>query len=198
MQRQILIGLFTVIGTLAFASAAFAETYRINTVHSSVQFKVRHLVAWVRGEFTDFKGNFEFNPENPSESSMVIVIRAESINTNNEQRDEHLRSGDFLDAAANPELLFVSTRVTADEIIGDLTLHGVKKEVTLEYEYHGEMMDQWKNRRAGFSASTVIDRKDFGITFNQVLDEGGLVIGDDITIEIEIEADVKTEPTTGN
>ncbi|PIQ86974.1 MAG: polyisoprenoid-binding protein [Candidatus Omnitrophica bacterium CG11_big_fil_rev_8_21_14_0_20_45_26] len=167
--------------------AAAAKTFNINSIHSSISFKVRHLVAQVRGEFTQFKGTIVLDEDHLENSKVTAVIDADSINTNDTQRDEHLKSSDFLNVASYPEILFISKSIKDNQITGDLIMHGVTKSVTLNFEYHGTQEDQWHNLRAGFSASGVIDRRDFGITFNQTLDQGGVVIGDEIKIDIEIE-----------
>ena len=166
----------------------------IDTTHSSVGFSVRHLlVSKVRGAFTKWSGSLLFDENAPGESRVEVTIDAASVDTHEPKRDEHLRSGDFLDVARFPELTFKSTRVESAgkgrfRVTGDLTLHGVTREVVLDVEDAGRVKDPWGGERAGFSATAAIDRKEFGIVFNQVLDAGGLALGERIDVAIEIEA----------
>src|SRR5581483_5356034 len=154
----------------------------IDTAHSSVGFSVRHLlVSKVRGAFTKWSGSLSFDESAPHESRVEVTIDAASVDTHEPKRDEHLRSGDFLDVARFPALTFKSTRVEAAgkgrfRVTGDLTLQGVTREVVLDVEDAGRVKDPWGGERAGFSATAAIDRKEFGIVFNQVLDAGGLAL----------------------
>jgi polyisoprenoid-binding protein YceI len=161
--------------------------------HSSISFKVRHLlVAKVRGRFTRWRGALHFDERHPSDSSVDVEIDAGSIDTAEPARDAHLRSADFFDVANFPHMTFRSRRVEAAgegfRVAGELTLRGVTRPVVLEVEYGGSMRDPYGNDRAGFSARATIDRKAFGINFNQVLDHGGLALGELVTIEIEVAA----------
>jgi polyisoprenoid-binding protein YceI len=170
------------------------EKWQFDLAHSGISFWVRHLlVSKVRGSFTRFAGDLHFNEAVPAESHLEVQIEAASVDTHEAKRDEHLRSPDFFDAAKYPHLTFRSTRVEAAgseryRVTGDLTIHGVTHEATLDVEYAGRVKDPWGGERAGFSARSTIDRKDFGIVFNQVLDAGGLALGDKVEIAIEIEA----------
>jgi len=166
---------------------AATKTFKIITTHSNISFKIQHLVTKVKGEFTNFKGKIELDQEDLTQSKVTAIISVESISTNNKQRDEHLLSGDFFDVKVYPEIIFVSKKITKDKVIGDLTMHGVTKEVSLDYEFHGVRKDKWHNLRAGFSVQGVLDRQDFNIVFNQQLDTGGFVLGNEITIEIDLE-----------
>ncbi len=163
-------------------------------VHSSIGFTVRHLVvSKVRGRFNKWTGSMRFDEEHPERSSVEIQIEAASVDTGEPQRDTHLRSPDFFDVEKFPQLTFRSTRVArkADgdfTVDGELSLHGVTRPVVLAVEYGGSLKDPWGKQRAGFTATTTVDRKDFGIRFNQVLDAGGVALGDHVSIAIDIEA----------
>lgn len=171
-------------------------TWEIDASHSGVHFSVRHLVvAKVRGRFTAFAGTLAFDEAAPERSSVEVRIDAGSINTGVDQRDAHLRSPDFFDAEKFPALTFVSRRVerSADgfTVTGDLTIRGVTREVVLPVEYAGHTKDPWGGERAGFAARVAIDRKDFGLTWNQLLEAGGVAVGDKVEIELEVEAVLK-------
>lgn len=170
-------------------------TYTIDTAHSHAQFTVRHMmISNVRGGFRNVTGTILYDPENPTASSVEAVIDVGSISTGDEQRDGHLKSADFLDAAHFPTITFNSTKVETAapgelKLTGDVTIHGVKREVTLQLEGPTpEGKDPFGNIRIGLSASTKIKRSDFGLTFNAVLDTGGVLVGDDLKIEIDVEA----------
>jgi polyisoprenoid-binding protein YceI len=171
-----------------------ATTWQLDTAHSSINFAVRHMVvSRVRGRFTDWEGQVTFDPESPQQSSVEVRIKAASVTTAEAQRDAHLRSADFLDVETFPELTFSSREVHSIgdgklRITGPLTLHGVTRDVSLDAEYLGWAKDPWGGERAGFSAKTSLDRRDFGLTFNQVLETGGVLVGDRIDIQIDIEA----------
>jgi len=184
----------TALVLVALAAGAQAATYAIDAGHSSVSFKVKHMmVSNVRGAFTEFEGSFDFDPEAPKSAKVTAVIQMASVNTNDEKRDEHLRSADFFDVANHPTMEFESTKVESkggEEYVlhGKLTLNGVTKSVELDVEFNGVVLDPWGNTRAGFEAEGEIDRKDFGITWSKNMDGGGLVVGDTVKIELEIEA----------
>ena len=170
------------------------DRWEIDSSHSSVHFSVRHLViAKVRGSFGRWTGTVQVPDGDFSRATVDVTIDASSIDTGVEQRDAHLKSPDFFDVAQFPELRFVGKRVQpragADiDVIGDLTIKGITREVTLRVEQLGEARDPWGNLRAVFSAQTSIDRKDFGLTWNQVLETGGVMVGDRVQIEAEIQA----------
>jgi polyisoprenoid-binding protein YceI len=170
------------------------DRWEIDGAHSSIQFTVRHmLVSKVRGRFTKWTGTLRFDEKNLSASSVDVDIDANSVETNEPQRDAHLRSPDFLDAAAFPRLTFKSTRVekTGDrtfKVTGDLSIRGVIRTAVLNVEHGGTLKDPWGKERAGFTATTKIDRKEFGVSFNQVLDVGGLALGEEGDIAIDLEA----------
>jgi polyisoprenoid-binding protein YceI len=170
------------------------ERWEIDTSHSSLHFSVRHLViAKVRGGFTRWSGTVQLPDAEFSEATVAVTIDASSIETGVADRDAHLKSPDFLDVAQYPELRFVGTRVqprSADEIdvVGDLTIRGVTREVSLRVEQHGQAKDPWGNVRAAFTATATIDRRDFGLTWNQALESGGVLVGDKVEIEAEVQA----------
>lgn len=170
-----------------------AGSYSLDASHSTVGFSVRHMVvSKTRGRFTEFEGEINF-AEDPLQSSVNVTIQAASINTADEKRDEHLRSADFFHIEQHPTLTFASTAVrhvggSEFEVDGNLTVAGVTKSVTLELEYEGTVNDPWGGVRSGFHAKTKINREDFGLTWNAALEAGGVVVGKDITIELEIEA----------
>ncbi len=170
------------------------EKWEIDSSHSGIHFSVRHLVvAKVRGQFARWSGTILADDGDLARGTVDVVIDASSIATGVADRDKHLMSPDFLDVARFPEITFKGKRVEKrnDErwqVSGDLTIHGVTREVQLDVEYAGKTKDPWGNERAGFSARTAIDRKDFGLTWNQLLEAGGLMVGDRIEIELEVEA----------
>jgi len=170
------------------------QQWQFDFVHSSIGFTVRHLlVSKVRGRFTKWSGALRFDEDAPSTSFVDVVIDAASVDTAEAQRDVHLRSADFLDVEHHPRLTFKSTRVEAIDgesfkVTGELSIRGVTRPAILEVSYGGRMKDPWGNDRVGFTARTTIDRKEFGLTFNQILDHGGLALGEKVAIEIDIEA----------
>lgn len=169
-------------------------TYEIDPAHSSVHFSVRHLmVSNVRGEFTKVTGTIRFDSDNPAASSVEAAIDASSINTREAQRDTHLKSADFLDSDKFPTITFRSKHIEPREgggtVTGDLTIHGVTREITLTVEdLTPEVQDPWGKRRIGASATTKLNRKDFGVAWNAALETGGLVVGDEVKVNIEVEA----------
>ncbi len=170
-------------------------TWHFDTTHSSIAFSVRHLlVAKVRGHFQTWSGTLQLDEKDLAKSSVAIAIDASSVDTNEAKRDAHLRSADFFDVERFPKVTFVSTRVEVESderlrVTGDLTIRGVTHPVTLDVEVGGIMkQDPWGQRRAGFSAHATIDRKAFGVSWNQALDHGGLALGDKVTLAIDVEA----------
>jgi len=169
-------------------------TYQIDSSHSAAHFSVRHLmVSNVRGEFSKLSGTIVYDASNPTNSTVEAKADVTSISTRDAQRDAHLKSADFFDVEKFPELSFVSTKVVKDgdewKLKGNLTIHGVTKEVTLTVEGPTpEVKDPWGGFRFGVTAETKILRKDFGLGFNMVLEAGGVVIGEEVKISIEIEA----------
>jgi polyisoprenoid-binding protein YceI len=150
------------------------------------------MISKVRGNFESFSGTIELNEQNPAQTTVEVQVEAASINTRDDQRDGHLKSADFLDAENHPYLTFKSKRVevTGDEtarLVGDLTIRGVSKEVSLDVVFEGQAKSPWGMTSAGFSASTKIDRTDWGLTWNQALETGGILVGDTLSIDIELE-----------
>jgi polyisoprenoid-binding protein YceI len=169
-----------------------AGTWDIDPVHSDVSFTVRHMmVSKVRGRFGTFSGEITTGQE-VTASSVTATLDATSIDTNNEQRDNHIRSADFFDVANHPEWTFVSTGVREDDgdvlLDGELTIKGVTRPVVLSLQVEGFGPDPFGGTRAGFSATTTINRNDFGVDISMPLDGGGVVVGDKVTINLEIEA----------
>lgn len=172
-------------------------TWDLDTVHSSVSFSVRHMVvAKTRGHFEKWGATLELDPQNLAASKVTAKIEAASIDTNEEKRDGHLRSADFLDVEKFPTIDFASTRfeVVSKEalrITGNLSIRGVTKTVVLDTEFGGIAKDLWGGERIGFTAKTKIDRKEFGLVWNQALEAGGVLVGDTVEITIELEASRK-------
>ena len=186
------IGIVMLIGTLLWSPAVWAANYAIDKDHTTVSFKIRHLFSKVEGTFNDFAGTFVYDPGHPEQWTAEATIQAASIDTNVEKRDQHLRSKDFFDAGKYPAITFKSTGVTDvsathAKLQGLLSLHGVEKPVVLDVEIHGEGKDPWSNFRAGFTATTTINRKDFGLTWNEVLESGQVLVGEEVQITLEVE-----------
>ena len=174
-------------------------TYQIDSSHSAAHFSVRHMmIANVRGEFTKVSGTILYDPENPKNSSVEAVIDASSIATRDPQRDAHLRSADFLDAEKYPVLTFRSKSISGErgdwKVTGDLTIRGVTREVTLEVEGPTpETRDPWGNLRIGATATGKINRKDFGLTWNTALETGGVLVGDEVKLTLDVEGVRQTQ-----
>ncbi len=169
------------------------SSWKIDSTHSEVEFAVKHLmITTVKGRFSDVEGELLIVPGNPSASTVSAVIKTKSIDTHTDQRDEHLRSADFLDVANNPEITFKSTRITGDKtefkLTGNLTIRGVTKEITLDVTNEGSGKDPWGGERMGFSATTKFDRRDFGLTWNQAIESGGVVVGHEVKVSIDVQA----------
>ena len=178
------------------APAVRAETYEIDASHSQVGFRIKHLVGKVPGRFTGFSGTIEFTPGKPESWKVEAKIDPATINTDNEKRDGHLKAADFFDVAKYPEMSFKSTKVTdakgdTAKLHGELTMHGVTKPVVLDLEIGGTTKDPWGNTRAGFTATGKINRKDFGIVWNKTLDAGGLMLGEEVAVSLDIESVLK-------
>jgi polyisoprenoid-binding protein YceI len=173
--------------------------YVLDVAHSRLGFVARHaMVTKVRGAFNDFEGTAHLDGDDPAKSYATVSIDVASVDTRQPQRDDHLRTNDFFDAATYPKITFVSTAVEKlDEetfrMAGDLTIKNVTKSVSVDFEYSGSATDPYGNQRVGFEGSTVINRKDFGVNFNAVLETGGVMVSEKITLEFEISA-IKTQP----
>ena len=168
--------------------------YNLDVVHSRLGFVARHaMVTKVRGSFSEFAGSFDLDASNWPASKAQVAIEVASVDTRNEQRDAHLRTNDFLDAPNYPQISFTSTRIeqTAEDtfaVTGDLTIKGTTRPVTVEFVYTGRAVDPYGNVRIGFEGISTINRSDFGMTFNAVLDTGGVLVSDKITLEFDISA----------
>ena len=174
--------------------ATVTGTYAIDPAHSQVGFVARHaMVTKVRGSFNEFEGSGYFDIDQPSNSALELSIKTASIDTRNADRDAHLRSGDFFDVENYPEIRFVSTSVEqtdadAYRVSGDLTIKDVTKPVTVDFDYAGAAVDPFDNQRIGFEGKTVVNRKDWGLTWNAGLAAGGVLVGEKVTLEFDIAA----------
>lgn len=181
----------------AFAGAApvAAATWALDPSHTSVQFAIRHMmVSNVRGEFTKLSGTVQGDESAPAEAVIDVTIDAASIDTRDAKRDDHLRGKDFFDVATHPTITFKSKKIApagaaAFKVTGDLTMHGVTKEVVLDVaDVTPAIKDPFGKTRAGARATTKVNRKDFGIDWSKTMDTGGLVVGDEVTVTIDVEA----------
>lgn len=189
MLKKILILIAVSILTAQIASAA---TYKVDPVHSQIEFTVDHLVVFkVSGSLNEYQGEIEADPGTKSLQSAKAEIKVASIDTREPKRDGHLLSADFFDAENHPLMTFASKRVEGSgdniTVVGDLSIRGTTKEVALKGSFRGENTDPWGNIRAGFSASTTINRHDYGLSWNKALETGGFVVGDKVTINLEIQ-----------
>jgi polyisoprenoid-binding protein YceI len=174
-------------------TAAPVTTWTIDASHTHVAFAVKHLmISTVRGRFTDVDGTATHDERQPERSAIAVRIRAASIDTREPQRDAHLRSSDFLDAEQFPEIAFTSTRLDGDlsgdfTLVGDLSIRGVTRQVALAGTAEGRTTDPWGGERLGFSATAKISRSAFGLTWNQALEAGGVVVGDEVKLTLDVE-----------
>lgn len=171
---------------------ASAAKWSIDQAHSSAEFRVRHFFTKVPGKFAEMNGEIVFDPANIEASSAVITIPVASVDTNNEKRDGHLQSADFFDAANHPNITFTSTKFRKEgetiKVDGLLNMRGIEKPVTLDVQFLGAGPDNWGGTRAGFEVTTTINRKDWDIVWNNVLDNGGTMLGDEVEIRIAVQA----------
>jgi polyisoprenoid-binding protein YceI len=176
------------------STATKTSTWTIDAAHSDAEFSLKHMmISTVKGRFRTVAGQIRLDEEQPEASSVTATIEAASVDTGVEMRDNHLRSADFFDAETYPQLAFRSTRVERvdDEnwrVAGDLTIRGVTREVVLATAYEGQILDAFGKQRAAFTATTQINRKDFGLNWNGVIESGGVVVGDRVKIELQIAA----------
>ncbi len=177
---------------LVFVLSIQVAAWELDGTHSSVQFVVSHLtISKVRGEFTDFDGALNFNGQSLKDGSVSFTVKTASVSTGNTNRDDHLKSDDFFNAEKFPEIKFVSKQVTPGEgnkfkLAGDLTIRDVTKEVTFDCEFHG-IIEAMGGKRSGFSAEATINRQDFKVAFARALEGGGLVVGNDVKLSLELE-----------
>ncbi len=175
-------------------------TWKIDYSHSTIEFVARHLmIARVRGQFDKFTGDVNLDEANPANTTVSVKVETASINTREQNRDAHLRSADFFDSENTPYLTFESRKVEVLDdnhaaLTGDLTIRGTTRPITLKVEYNGRAISPWGTESAGFSASTRINRKDWGLNWNKALETGGVLVGDDVDINIELE--VVKQPET--
>ena len=183
------------------APASLTGTYTIDPTHSRIGFVARHaMVTKVRGSFNEFEGSGYFDAENPAVSDLQLTIKAASIDTRNADRDGHLKGNDFFDMETYPEITFASTAVvqvddTNYRVSGDLTIKGVTKPVTVDFEFTGTAVDPYGNTRVGFEGKTTINRKDWGVSWNATLDTGGVLVSEKVTLEFEVSA-IRTPDAT--
>jgi len=178
--------------------------WTLDPAHTQIEFAVKHMMfTTVRGQFSKFEGALDLDRESPETSSIEVTIDASSIDTGVKDRDEHLRSDDFFDVQKFPEITFRSTDVSGSitegdelEVTGDLTIRDVTREVTLDARFEGTGTDPWGGTRAGFTATTKIDRRDFGLEWNQALETGGVLVGHDITITLQVQAVLQEQAET--
>jgi len=185
---------FVLSAILAVAALPLAaDIYKVDKSHSDVDFKVRHLVSNVTGKFTDFDGTITMQPGKPGASSVEFSINAGSNDTGNADRDKHLHTADFFDVEKFPAITFKSTSIAPAKkkdlynVTGDLTIRGITKRVTIPVQFLGSARDPWGNDKAGFSLTTTINRKDFGVNWNKALDNGGLLLSDEVEVTINLE-----------
>jgi len=179
--------------------ALAADVHTVDKNHSEVSFQIRHLVTQVRGNFNDYEGTINLDPANLEKSSVDFRIKAASIDTNNADRDKHLRTEEFFFVEKYPEITFQSKSIKKAgkdtyNVTGTLTMRGVAKEVTLPVTWLGAVKDPRGNEKAGFATALTLNRKDYGINWNAALDNGGFVLGDDVKVEINLETQKKKEP----
>jgi len=175
------------------APAGAKTAWKLDSSHSIVEFSAKHLmITTVKGRITDLEGTIYTDENDPKSSSVEATLKTASIDTRTDQRDQHLRSADFLNVVVYPEIKFRSTRIEGGKqefkLTGDLTIKDVTRPITLDVTFEGQTKDPWGGERVGFSATGKIDRRDFGLTWNQLLETGGVAVGNDIKIGIEIEA----------
>ena len=181
------------LAVIAVSASAQTDQWQIDKVHSTVGFSVRHMVvAKTTGEFNEFDGSLGFDGQNLAAGTVEVNVQMASVDTDDAKRDEHLRGADFFDVANFPTMIFKSKKVIpgkdgAFQLVGDLTIRGTTKEVTFDCEFHGVINDPWGNTRAGFSAGTKINRQDFKVSWSKALDTGGVVVGDEVTVQLELE-----------
>jgi polyisoprenoid-binding protein YceI len=196
--RSILLPLLVAALALATPVARAADTYDIDPAHSHMTFAIRHLISRVVGSFGEFGGAIELDTADPAKSSVRLNIKAASINTANAQRDTHLKSKDFFDVANYPEMTFMSTKIVkvageTYQVTGRFSMHGITKEITIPVEFLGTAKDPWGGDRAAFSTAFTLNRKEYGIEWNKILDAGGTLLGDEVSVNIDFEA-VKQKP----
>ena len=201
-MRRSITGLTLILVLIPASTTLATDKYTIDPVHCHIGFSVRHLVINnIRGRFTDYAGSISYDEQDITRSSVEITIKAQSVNTDVQPRDEHLRTSEFFDVAKFPDITFKSTRVekrgSGFAAIGIFTMHGVAKEITIPFKINGKSNFQG-GTHLGVEGTVVIDRRDFGMSWSATLDNGGLVVGNDVTIELNIEAVKRGTGEKGN
>jgi polyisoprenoid-binding protein YceI len=182
-----------VVMSLFIFTAAFAgDKYLPDPAHTNIGFQVKHMViTTVSGNFTDYDYSFVYDEKNPENSAIKASIKTASVNTNNEKRDDHLRSGDFFDAEKYPEITFESTKIMKKDggfvAVGNLTMGGVTKEIELPFTITGIIQDPWGNTKMGVESRLTINRQDYNVSWNNTLDTGGLVVSDEVDIILDLQ-----------
>lgn len=183
-MRIVKLGLASILA----AGALFGGTYNIDASHSSIGFKVKHMmISNVKGNFKNFSGSFEFDEKTNTLKSFNGNVEVKSINTDNAKRDNHLQSSDFFAADKYPKITFKLEKIAGDKAYGKLTMRGVTKDVTLDYENNGSIKDPWGNTRVGIALSGKVNRLDYGIKYNSILEAGGVAVGKIVKLDIEVE-----------
>lgn len=201
LRRFLLSSSLAMLSSLALQTAALAapEVYDFDGAHTSATFKVRHFFTQVVGRFDQVEGVVRWDSAEPTRSTVELTIQAASINTSNQKRDEHLRSADFFDAEAHPTMIFKSTKLEPGaedghfKVHGDLTMRGVTKSIVVDLEALG-FMDTPMGKRGGFLATTTIQRQDFGVSWNRTLDNGGVILSEDVQVDFPIEVVKRASP----
>ena len=195
-KRGLLVALMA--AALIAPSAALAKDYKIDAEHTAIKFRVRHLFTKVDGQFKTFEGKIQFDLADPAKTKVTGSIDVTSIDTNVKERDNHLRGKDFFYVEKHPKITFESTLVSdvdmkakTGKLHGKLTMRGVTKDVVLDVAFTGEGSDPWGNNKAGFTATMKLNRKDYGLTWNETLETGGVLVGEEIEIQIDAEAYVQ-------
>lgn len=190
MLKRLLITIAAVVMTI---SAIDAAEWKIDATHSTIGFEVKHLViSRIRGQFQEFDCNLNFDNSAIEAGNVEFTVQTASIDTDNEDRDKHLRTGEFFDTESHPTMTFKSSKVVKGDdnkfkLVGVLTIRGVTKEVTFDCEFYGVVKDPWGNTKSGFSAHAEINRQDFKVSWSKSLDSGGLVVGDMVNITVDVE-----------
>lgn len=197
-SKRFLAALFAAQMGVAAAVAGSPATFGVDPVHTTVSFRIRHIVTRVTGRFTECTGSIIGDPSDPAGARIELTIKASTIDTQNADRDKHLRSADFFDVQEYPEITFKSTKIIpkggdAYDVVGTFSMRGVTKEITVPVVFNGVVKDPWGMERAGFDVTYTLNRKDYGLNWNKALDQGGFVLGDDVEISIGVEA-VKKAP----
>lgn len=186
-KQPIRIAVLSAVISALSATSAVADQYAVDTAHGQVGFKVKHMViSKVKGHFDTFSGTLSI--EDGKLTAIEGEIDVNSVNTANEKRDAHLKNEDFFNTKKFPSINFKSTSIDAETITGQFTLHGVTKEIKIPYELNGPVVDPWGNTRVGLEGEVKIDRNDYGLTYSKTLEAGGLVIGNEVEIELNFEA----------